>query len=647
MGRVTQEYRAIGAASVSNTVNYWYNLDGSLSGLQTPPMKVLYYTYNGAGQATSLFDNSDKISFAVSATYAPPGELAGVVLGAPPQNIQHIGSGGGGDNNNFPGFTVSNAYNNRFQPILLSASTPTGTIFSECFDFHLALQITTPSPCSFRAGAGDNGNVYTVVNNTDITGSRTQLFTYDSLNRIWTGQSAGSQWGEVFSADAWGNLLNRSGIGSKDYEELNCQANANNQLTTCSFTYDAAGNTTYDGFNSYVYDAENRMVWTSAGYRYIYDGDGKRVEKCQAGTATTACPTSGTSGTLYWRGTGSDTLAETDLGGNSEEEYLFFNGERIARRDVDSSGGGTTVGVHYYFSDHLGSHSVIYDYTGSVCEQDIDYYPYGGEEYDYCAETSVPQNYKFTGKERDNETGLDNFGARYNSSSVGRFMTPDWAAKPVTVPYANFGDPQTLNLYSYVGNAPVNRIDPDGHIWGDPEIKELEWTQNPQDDSGLSLFTVPNKPTKKKPPQPWDGPDAVAMERYMRIFWMKQLQAEAKGVLRHILTHPAVGAFLMVYGPEFGGEEEGGLEAELEEAAAEGSARVLQTGGNTIAKSTADELNKTFGESLQPREWGRALERLKKSEEIPNAEHGKIMSDGNFVVDGKVVGNVSGFIRGN
>ena len=53
-----------------------------------------------------------------------------------------------------------------------------------------------------------------------------------------------------------------------------------------------------------------------------------------------------------------------------------------------------------------------------------------------------------TGKERDAESGLDEFGARYYGSSLGRFMTPDWAAKPMAVPYAMFGNPQSLNLYS-------------------------------------------------------------------------------------------------------------------------------------------------------------------------------------------------------
>ena len=45
-------------------------------------------------------------------------------------------------------------------------------------------------------------------------------------------------------------------------------------------------------------------------------------------------------------------------------------------------------------------------------------------------------------------------------------MTPDWAAAPTSVPYAEFGDPQTLNLYAYVGNNPMGKADPDGHDWG-------------------------------------------------------------------------------------------------------------------------------------------------------------------------------------
>jgi len=68
---------------------------------------------------------------------------------------------------------------------------------------------------------------------------------------------------------------------------------------------------------------------------------------------------------------------------------------------------------------------------------------------------ALPLAYKFTGKERDSESGLDMFGARYYGSSLGRFMTPDWAAKPTNVPYAHFGNPQSLNLYSYGAGPPL------------------------------------------------------------------------------------------------------------------------------------------------------------------------------------------------
>jgi len=43
-------------------------------------------------------------------------------------------------------------------------------------------------------------------------------------------------------------------------------------------------------------------------------------------------------------------------------------------------------------------------------------------------------------------------------------MSPDWASNPVTIPFANIYDPQSLNLYSYVGNNPLNRFDPYGHL---------------------------------------------------------------------------------------------------------------------------------------------------------------------------------------
>ena len=70
----------------------------------------------------------------------------------------------------------------------------------------------------------------------------------------------------------------------------------------------------------------------------------------------------------------------------------------------------------------------------------------------------------FTGKERDSESGNDYFGARYYASAMGRFLSPDWSAKVEPVPYSKLDDPQSLDLYSYVGNNPLVRVDADGHV---------------------------------------------------------------------------------------------------------------------------------------------------------------------------------------
>ncbi|HWR14279.1 MAG TPA: RHS repeat-associated core domain-containing protein [Terriglobales bacterium] len=81
----------------------------------------------------------------------------------------------------------------------------------------------------------------------------------------------------------------------------------------------------------------------------------------------------------------------------------------------------------------------------------------------YRYDVSPRYTYQFTGKERDSETGLDYFGARYYGNTVGRWTSPDWAETPKTVPYLDQSDPRTLNLYSYVRNNPVWLPDIDRH----------------------------------------------------------------------------------------------------------------------------------------------------------------------------------------
>ena len=131
-------------------------------------------------------------------------------------------------------------------------------------------------------------------------------------------------------------------------------------------------------------------------------------------------------------------------------EYISFNGKRIARQTVP----GTSSTARYYFSDHLGSTSIITD-AGGVVQNESYFYPYGGE---IQVTTGDPNHYKFTGKERDSETNLDYFGARYLASSMGRWMSPDPSPMGVAVT-----DPQSWNLYSYVRNRPTRSVDTNGN----------------------------------------------------------------------------------------------------------------------------------------------------------------------------------------
>ena len=231
----------------------------------------------------------------------------------------------------------------------------------------------------------------------------------------------------------------------------------NAYLSPASPTYDAAGNLIQNGTTSYTYDAENRLIAT-ASTSYVYDGYGNRIEKCTEGANAQGVGLPGTcatnaSGTFYWLHKDGGTLTESDLGGNFTEVYDRLYGQIAARIDLPAKV------VHYYFHDHLNSTSIVTDALGNI-ENESDYYPYGGE---IVISSGDSNRYKFTGKERDSESSLDMFGARYYGSSLGRFMTPDWAAKPTAVPYAHFGNPQSLNLYSYVQNNPTTIGDPDGH----------------------------------------------------------------------------------------------------------------------------------------------------------------------------------------
>jgi RHS repeat-associated protein len=451
--------------SVSKNIPYLYNLDGSVYNVAVPSFATgshpLNSTYAPGGAQRPL-------SLSLVSTYG----TNIVVL----QNLRYTAAGQMCymQGNWAYLWTTTATFNNRLQP---------ATYYAVRTDYQAPPPVPVPPPPCAASGliqgtgtgyvinalnltynyadanGHNNGNVMSITNVVDST--RTQNFTYDSLNRLSTAQTASTYstshancWAETYTYDVVGNLKSvaaPSGTyptnpygGCVQESGFTNAMTGNNQIS--GFCYDASGNLLKQSAApcpspTYVYNAENQLTST-VGVTYTYDGDGKRVMK--------------SSGTIYWYGTNSDPLMETDLSNNLQTAYLFLNGKRAGRYL-------STGEVDFYFADSLGSSRYVFSLAGG---NDSDFYPFGGER---VISTGTLNHYKFTGKERDSESGLDNFGARYDSSQYGRFMTPDDIG-----PGQHPEDPQTWNMYSYVRNNPLNLTDPMGQYTCDGTMTQTQ-----------------------------------------------------------------------------------------------------------------------------------------------------------------------------
>jgi RHS repeat-associated protein len=350
------------------------------------------------------------------------------------------------------------------------------------------------------AATDDNGNPYKqdiyIPDNAQVTTYQTytDYFGYDSLNRLQSVQENHY----VSSTNTTTNpikqtyIMDRYGNRTIDSNPANTFGGVNAvQFTVDTATnrlgvpggqagtmgYDAAGNLnldSYTGAGARTYDAENRMTTAannvSGTSTYTYDANGRRVRR-KTGTQE------------VWQVYGMDgelvaEYAATTAPTSPQKEYGYKNGQLLVT--VASSGG-----AQWMVADQLGTPRMIFDQTGgfsSVVRHD--YLPFGEELVAGMGGRTTAQGYtgndnvrqKFTQKERDNETGLDYFLARYYSSTQGRFTSPDEfiggpeeigefgeASSENPTFYADLRNPQSLNKYQYAYNNPLRYSDPDGH----------------------------------------------------------------------------------------------------------------------------------------------------------------------------------------
>jgi RHS repeat-associated protein len=298
---------------------------------------------------------------------------------------------------------------------------------------------------AFSASAGANSrysfSVGTFAPNGDIKAANDSAngnwtYGYDPFNRLVSASATGQSY--TYDYDRFGNRWHQNGPHSSS---LGFDAN-NHVVTGSGVTYDATGNVTADGSHTYAYDAEERISKVDGGTTatYVYDAEGRRVRK------TTA---SGSVDYLY------------DLDGNQVAEVgpsaVFNRGEvYLGSRHLATYSAGPTGAAYFMHRDWLGTERLRTDFTGLSCET-ITSLPFGDAQTTSgtCGDVS-PMH--FTGKQRDSESGLDDFGDRYYSSPTGRFTSVD----PIWVKNDRLSDPQRLNLYAYGRNNPLLFTDPDG-----------------------------------------------------------------------------------------------------------------------------------------------------------------------------------------
>jgi RHS repeat-associated protein len=302
-----------------------------------------------------------------------------------------------------------------------------------------------------------NGNVLT--SNDTVNGNWT--YGYDAFNRLTCSNltSNGTCASPTSGKPTFSYVYDRSGNRWQQNGPATFMANftggtptspANNNRMD-GYSYDAAGDLLNDQASpahSFSYDAEYRLASVNGGATtYAYNPKGQRVAKTVSGVTTDF---------IYDLG-GHPIITTPD---NPTFIEMYVAGMHLGTYTVNAA---QTASVLYYdHADWLGTERARTNLSGVACEKTTSYaFGDGQAVSNTCGQPVSPR--RFTGKERDTETNLDNFQARYFASSMGRFVSTDL----FTVTQGRVVDPQQLNLYAYVRNNPLKHIDPTGMLIDD------------------------------------------------------------------------------------------------------------------------------------------------------------------------------------
>jgi RHS repeat-associated protein len=308
-----------------------------------------------------------------------------------------------------------------------------------------------------------------------VESSESQSFTYDPLGRLKSAQ--GASYGQAtYGYDATGRMLKKGAV-SFAHGSLDITATRGAEFVA-SQRYDLAGDliarSDASGELKLEYDDDRRPVVFRKGGEVIlearYNYFGERVEKVYTDPSGQRITTryvdgfeerqsAAQPGTHAW----TKQVIAPGIGLIASKTMGQIAGQAVLAPPPDVLGAfsgnvldGPAVGTVYHLNNHSGSVAGALDESGALVSRLV-YEPFGEQQRQASLGTDV-SSLKFDGKERDDETGLSYYGARYYDPTFGRFTTAD-----TQVP-DGARNPQALNRHAYVFNNPLSYTDPNGHF---------------------------------------------------------------------------------------------------------------------------------------------------------------------------------------